>query len=131
MAKYISVTETAKLIRQALKDNFKGIKFSVRSNSYAGGASIDVSWTDGPCEPDVIRIAKQFQGASFDGMTDSTTYHTSELNGEQVHFGSDYVFCKRHMSQEFIEAIATQFCKRFGLPANTIKVTGNAPYILC
>lgn len=41
MTKYISVTETAKLIRQTLKENFKCIKFSVRSRNYAGGASID------------------------------------------------------------------------------------------
>lgn len=129
MSKYISVTETAKLIRQALKDNFKGIKFSVRSRSYAGGASIDISWTDGPCDPAVERVVKKFQGASFDGMTDSTTYHTSNLNGEAVHFGADYVMTSRKMSREFIEAIAAQFCKHFGLPLDTIKAVGNAPYI--
>lgn len=125
MTKYISVTETAKFIRQALKENFKGIKFSVRSDSYAGGASIRVSWTDGPCEPAVSSVVKQFEGASFDGMTDSKSYHTSDLNGEKVHFGADYVFCNRKMSREFVEAIAAQFCKRFGLASDAIKVVGN------
>lgn len=124
MAKYISVTETAKLIRQELKNNFKGIKFSVRSNSYAGGASIDVSWTDGPCEPDVSRIVKRFESASFDGMTDSTTYHTGEWNGEEVHFGSDYVMTNRKYSWAFITAIAEQFCRHYGLPYTTILLNG-------
>lgn len=125
MSKYISVTETAKLVRQALKENFKGIKFSVRSSSYAGGASIRVEWADGPCEPDVSCVAKRFQGASFDGMTDSTTYHTSDLNGEQVRFGADYVTAQRNMSREFVEAIAAQFCKCYGLGSDAIRVAGN------
>lgn len=125
MTKYISVTETAKLIRQALKENFSGIKFSVRSSSYAGGASIDVSWTDGPCVVSVDAVVKMFEGASFDGMTDSTTYHTGDLNGEKVHFGSDYVMTHRKYSRVFVEAIVAQFCKHFGLASDTIKVAGN------
>lgn len=124
MTKYISVTETAKLIRQELKNNFKGIKFSVRSSSYAGGASINVSWIDGPCEPAVSRIVKRFEGASFDGMTDSTTYRTGEWSGEEVHFGSDYVMTRRKFSRAFVEAIIAQYCKRFGLSSDTIKVVG-------
>ena len=42
--KYLSCAETAKLVRTALKKNFPGVKFSVRSSVYSGGASIDVSW---------------------------------------------------------------------------------------
>ena len=45
---YISATDTAKLLRVALAKVFPGVTFSVRSKSYAGGASIDVAWTDGP-----------------------------------------------------------------------------------
>lgn len=126
MTRYISVTETAKLVRAALKDNFKGIKFSVRSSSYAGGASIDVSWVDGPCMADVDRVVKGFQGATFDSSIDLKSYVTGELNGEEVHFGTDYVMTHRKTTYAFVEAIAMQFCQRFGLPLSTITFFGNA-----
>lgn len=37
--KYLSCAETAKLLRQALKESFPGVKFSVRSSVYSGGAN--------------------------------------------------------------------------------------------
>lgn len=67
---YISCADTAKLVRQALKAAFPGVKFSVRSSVYSGGASIDVRWTDGPLRKEVEPIAKQYQGSDFDGMID-------------------------------------------------------------
>ena len=39
---YLSAAETAKIIRRALTDAFPNVKFYVRSDSYSGGASIDV-----------------------------------------------------------------------------------------
>ena len=74
--KYISCAETAKFVRQALKENFPSQTFSVRSKTYAGGASIDVSWTDGVAESEVEKIVKQFEGAGFDGMVDYKFYKT-------------------------------------------------------
>lgn len=67
---YLSCADTAKLVRAALKRNFPGIKFRVRSDNYSGGASIDVSWVDGPKPNKVERVAKQFAGGGFDGMID-------------------------------------------------------------
>ena len=67
---YLSCAETAKLVRQALKRAFPDAKFSVRSDTYSGGASIDVRWTDGPRAKAVEPIAKQYQGGGFDGMID-------------------------------------------------------------
>ncbi len=103
---YISVTDTAKLIRKALKNRFPDVKFSVRSDSYAGGASIRVRWTDGPFVKDVEAVAKKFEGASFDGMIDLKSYHTSLLADDdgavrEVSFGADYVFCDRDLSAEY------------------------------
>jgi hypothetical protein len=72
--RYLSCAETAKLIRTALKKNFPGIKFSVRSNTYAGGASIDVGWTDGPTGKEVDAVVKLFEGGRFDGMIDMAFY---------------------------------------------------------
>lgn len=99
--KYISCVETAKLIRKALKENFSGVKFSVRSDQYAGGASINVEWTDGPTKAEVEKVVKFFAGASFDGMTDCKNYHTRQFNGEEVHFGADYVFTRRNITEDY------------------------------
>ena len=70
MTEFISVTDTAKLIRKALKREFQGFKFSVRSSKYAGGASIDISWTDGPTSEQVDSVTDAFAGKGFDGSID-------------------------------------------------------------
>ena len=77
MAEYLSCAETAKLIRAALKKSFPGVKFSVRSSVYSGGASIDVGWTDGPAEKAVKAVAGGYCSGGFDGMIDMA-YSTDE-----------------------------------------------------
>ena len=68
--RYVSCADTAKLVRKALKRDFPGVTFSVRSSTYAGGASIDVRWTDGPRAKEVDPTLKQYEGGRFDGMID-------------------------------------------------------------
>lgn len=97
---YISVTDTAKLIRKDLKKNWPTIKFYVHSASYAGGASIHVYWTDGPTSDAVNKIIKQYEGADFDGMQDLKSYHESTLNGRKVQYDADFVFAQRSISNE-------------------------------
>lgn len=105
---YLSCAGTAKLLRQGLKRTFPGVKFSVRSDVYAGGASIDVSWTDGPTEKAVKALADQFAGADFDAMQDLKTYRAPELVPDpeygvrEIHFGADFVFCARAVSDELV-----------------------------
>lgn len=125
--RYLTVAETAKLVRLELAKNFPGFKFSVRSKSYSGGASIDVSWTDGPRAKEVDQVIKGFEGRSFDGMNDLATRQDSWIlpdgsadlayrpesyggsipgyvsdaphpDAELVHFGANYVFSNRHIS---------------------------------
>lgn len=67
---YVSVTQTAKLIRAQLAAKFAGVKFSVTSKSYSGGASIDIYWNDGPTDKRVQEIVGPFGGSDFDGMVD-------------------------------------------------------------
>jgi hypothetical protein len=67
---YLSCADTAKLIRAQLKRRFPGVKFSVRSSTYSMGASIDISWTDGPTTTLVDAVVKPFAGSGFDGMID-------------------------------------------------------------
>lgn len=109
--RYVSVADTAKEIRKAVKVAFPGQKFSVRSSSYAGGASIDVAWVDGPAAKAVDDVVKTFAGASFDGMIDLKSYHESVTEtGERVHWGADFVFTNRSISP-IVEAVAEQVAR--------------------
>lgn len=111
--KYLSCAETAKLIRQALKEAFPDVKFGVRSKTYSGGASIDVSWTDGPNTAQVEAVAKTFSGGYFDGMTDYKGCTYSMIDGEVVRFGADFVFCNRSFSDAAIQRAIDRFYTKY------------------
>lgn len=112
-AEYISPTDTAKLIRKSLKAAFPATRFGVRTNKYSGGSSIDVEWTDGPTTKAVEAIAGQYAGATFDGMRDLKEHHTSELNGQLVRFGADFVFCRRLLSDIFVAKIIAALAAKY------------------
>jgi hypothetical protein len=76
---YLSCAETAKLVRAALKKAFPGVKFSVKSHTYSGGASIDVGWTDGPTQKAVEEVTNAYAGGGFDGMIDMAYSKSSWL----------------------------------------------------
>jgi hypothetical protein len=99
---YLSCAETAKLVRKALKADFPGTKFSVRSSTYAGGASISVRWTDGPRTETIEGTLGLYAGASFDGMQDLKEYHDTLLMTDDgpkyVHMGADFVHGTRETS---------------------------------
>ena len=83
---YISTTETAKLIRKALKKAFPDIKFSVISEKYAGGSSIRVSYIDGPKSADIDQVVSCFSSKGFDGMIDMSyhKYHWLQPDGSVI-----------------------------------------------
>lgn len=125
--KYISVTDTAKMVRKTLKRNFKGVKFSVRSSSYAGGASIDIRWTDGPLAEAVDKVVSLYQGATFDGMTDMKSSHDSVVSNEdgtveRVSFGADYIFTSRDMSEATQADLVAWFTQELGEKFNDEKL---------
>jgi conjugative element/phage-associated large polyvalent protein len=68
---YLTCAQTAKLLRQALKEAFPTTKFSVRSDSYVGGASIDVHLTDGPPSKGVQVLCNRFEGTDLIGCKTS------------------------------------------------------------
>jgi hypothetical protein len=70
MARYIAVTEVAKILRKRLKAEFPGVKFSVRSESFSMGTAVNISWTDGPTDKQVSAITDLYQGGRFDSMID-------------------------------------------------------------
>jgi len=105
---YLTCAESAAMLRASLKRNFPGVKFSVRSKTYSGGASVRIGWNNGPTTEQVNRVACRFEGADFDGMQDLKTNKTQLLVDErgdvrEVIFGSDFIFCDRNVS-ESIEA---------------------------
>lgn len=115
MTKYLSTAEVAKIIRKELKENFPGIKFSVRSKVYAGGSSIRIGYTDGPAYNKVNSLVQKFAGATFDGMIDMKEYKDDiEYNGEIVSLGVDYIFTDRHHSNETFKAICLAVAEKYG-----------------
>jgi len=91
-------------IRKELARVFPGVKFSVRSDSYSGGDSIDVSWTDGPTSSEVTKYTDKYQECDFDGMTDSESYRHglfSDLFG-----GAKYVHESRSISPALVIEVA-------------------------
>jgi hypothetical protein len=115
MSKHLSCADTAKLIRQALKEAFAGVKFTVRSSTYSGGASINIGWTDGPNAAQVEAVAKRFSGAYFDGQQDYKGCTFAMLDGQVVRFGADFVFCNRTHSADQIGKACASVARRFGM----------------
>jgi hypothetical protein len=72
-ARYIDAADTAKLVRAALKRAFPRVRFGVRTSRYAGGASVQVRWTDGPTTAAVETIVQPYTGREFDAMIDMET----------------------------------------------------------
>lgn len=113
---YLSCADTARYVRKALKREFPGVKFSVRSKTYSGGASITVKWVDGPTYERVDGVVGRYEGATFDPMHDLKEYVLDELSwqddpardGERVHWGADWIHTERSYSREFAEAVRAE-----------------------
>ena len=87
---YYTATETAKIIRQALKAEFPGVKFSVRKRSYH---AITVEANIGrELAQKVEAFLHNYRGADFDGMTDSLDYVRHIVDGKQVSYGANFIF---------------------------------------
>lgn len=111
---YISTADTAKLVRQCLKESFPQIKFTVRSSVYSGGSNIRIGWTDGPTEKQINEIVSQFAGSGFDSMVDLKYNRYAEFDGKPVSFGADYIFTNRNYSDTMIESAIAAIQSEFG-----------------
>lgn len=103
--------ECAKAIRQLLKTKFPFVKFSIRSRSFAGGDSVDVSWTDGPTTRTIDSLIGKFQYGHFNGMTDCYEYSNRESGIPQ----SKYVQTSRHMAPETGHEIKMKIAESHGI----------------
>jgi hypothetical protein len=66
--------QAAKMIRKELKILYPHTTFSVRSDNFAGGNAVRVSWVDGPTTDQVEEITGKYEYGSFDGMRDLYEY---------------------------------------------------------
>lgn len=108
MTIYISATDTAKLVRKALKENFPSTKFSVRTTQYAGGASLDVNWTGGPTTPKVDAVVKNFEGSEPDASGDFCDPVIHEKDGQRIHYGARHILTMRMITQATYDTIQTE-----------------------
>lgn len=108
----------AKLLRAILKEAFPGTKFSVRSDSYAGGSSIRFSWENGPTTKQAERFGNLLQGKYFDGMIDYAGYNYLTFDGEDFSSVS-YVFAEREYSDEWMEEALAEVAETYGVPKFT------------
>jgi len=125
---YVGAAFAAANLRKQLKEVFPGVKFSVRSDSFSGGDSIKVSWTDGPTSKEVDRIADRYSAGSFDGMEDIYNYAASAWT--TVFGDAKYVHTQRSYSLEFLTTAVETVCKEFGWPLLEVRGEGH-PYIPC
>ena len=125
MTTYISCADTAKLVRKALKEAFPDVKFSVRSSTYSGGASIGVRWMDGPNETQVSAVTGTFRGSYYDSSIDYKGSTHAMIDGLRVSFGADSISTRRQHSRHACERAIARVGRRYG-PAivDGVKVTG-------
>lgn len=93
----------ASTLKAELQKAFKGVKFSVTSDSFSMGDSVRVKWTDGPTKKMVEEIADKYQYGHFNGMEDIYEYSNSRDDIPQ----SKYVFCSRELSEQIKEQAST------------------------
>lgn len=88
----------AQAIRKELAAKYPTVIFSVKSKSYSGGNSVDVSWNEGPPSEAVQTLINKYQYGHFDGMQDLYEYSNTRKDIPQV----KYVFAQRDYSEEFV-----------------------------
>ncbi len=104
-------------LKAELTRAFPGVKFSVKSDSFSGGDSIDVSWEFGPTLKDVCRISDKYQEGHFDGMQD--IYESNDDNVWPGLFGgAKYVHEHRSFGDTFYETLGRALCELQGVVYN-------------
>jgi hypothetical protein len=91
-------------IRKELKAAFPHIKFSVTSEGYSMGCSINVSWVDAVTTEEVERIINKYEYGTFDSMTDCAGSIDSQFI--DLYGGARFVKANRHLSDDAYNKVA-------------------------
>ena len=91
-----SHAQAAAAVKAELQAKFKGVKFSAKSESYSGGDSLRIYWTNGPTVAEVEAISSKYQCGHFNGMEDIYEY-TNRIDGLPQ---AKYVFEERTVSED-------------------------------
>lgn len=100
--KQVDVVQKAKLLRRELSLRFPDQKFSVTTDRYTGGSSIDVSWEDGVAEKEVKPVVDMYQ----------YTYPDEDRQSDYFH-NDNHTFVKRSISEEAKEKVASEILEKF------------------
>lgn len=113
--------QTAAAIRKELARLFPGVKFSVHSDNFSMGDSVDVRWSDGPIQSIVDHILRGYEWGTFDAMTDSSG--SRELSPDIGCPGARFVQSERTLSATRTADIVTAATEAYGeLPAEQYSV---------
>lgn len=111
--------ESAKLLKQALRAAFPAARFSVRLSRGTGYGNCYVNWIDGPSVAQVSRVTDRFEGAGFDGMTDSS-YHKDAILADGRDSGLRLILEERRISVAFARRLAEQVATFYGVAVPAI-----------
>jgi hypothetical protein len=96
-------------LKTELQREFSRVRFSVKSESYAGGDAIRVRWEFGPTTDEVAKFTDKYREGDFDGMTDSYDYNHDNV-WPDVFGGAKYVTESRYFSEDFHEQVGRALC---------------------
>lgn len=120
----------AKNIKAALQAKYPGIKFTVRSESYAGGDSIRAGWELGPTDKEVDAIVGRYQEGHFDGMIDLYEYNNDpkSVAFQDQNGSAKYVFANRDIPEYVYEVIIKKLCEyervEYVIPHYNLQISG-------
>lgn len=101
---------TAKAIRKELKQLFPNIKFSVTSESYSMGNSVNIRYIDGVPTKQIEEIVSKYEYGQFNPMEDIYEITNSRDDIPQV----KYLFTRREYSEDAKKIIHKQIVEKFG-----------------
>lgn len=124
---------TNQYLRATLATVFPGVKFSVRGDSYAGGASTNVAWTDGPTEAQVNEVLAGFVGSAPDHSGDYwdpvQASGFDENNIPVKHsYRTDHIFGRREYSDETSEHAMAIIARGMSEDGDTAEFSVNRHY---
>lgn len=98
-------------IKKHLSVAFRGVAFSVTSDIFSGGNSIDVRWKDGPTTKAVNDITDRYQTSDFDGMQDISVSRGAVF--PEIFGGAKYVFEHRDFSPEAVDGAISALWQKY------------------